>query len=328
MRPLVWIFLEGGGETSRPRALWRLLLQFVLWQILAGIFAGILFVSWRAAGGGGIGLSLVGFVANLPAVLVSVWLSGRFFDRRRFEDFGFHLRRRWLYDLLFGLALGAALISGVFAVEDALGWVKVRGTLESLLPGLPFATALLPVLVLYLCVGIYEETFSRGYQLRNLAEGLNLPFIGERGAVVAAWVLSSAFFGLLHLFNPNATAVSAANVALAGLLLGTGYVLTGELAIPIGIHITWNIFEGVVYGLPVSGTSPVGAVFFASRERGPDVWTGGAFGPEGGLLVTAAVLVGMVITAGWVKLSRGRLGIREELARRPGDDGAKSDRMR
>jgi membrane protease YdiL (CAAX protease family) len=332
LRVLAWLFLEGGGEPRRPRALWRLIVQFVLWQIFAGVIAGILVVFWRSAGGGGVGLSLAGYVANLPAVLASVWLAGRLLDRRPFRDFGFRLSRRWFYDLFFGLALGAGLMSGVFAVEDALGWVKVTGTLEPLQAGRPFAAALLPALALFFCVGIYEETFSRGYQLRNLAEGLNFSFSGPRRAVVAAWAISSAFFGFLHLFNPNATAVSTANVALAGLMLGTGYVLTGELAIPIGLHITWNIFEGNVYGFPVSGTSPVGAVFVASRETGPDLWTGGAFGPEGGLLVTGAALTGIALTAGWVRLSRrGRIGIRGALAEKPpsaAEDGAKENGMR
>jgi membrane protease YdiL (CAAX protease family) len=331
LRPLACLFLEGGGKSRRPRALWRLIAQFVAWQILAGVIAGFLVVFWRTAGGGGIGVSVAGYVANLPAALLSVWLAGRLLDRRPFRNFGFHLSQRWFLDLAFGLVLGAALMSGVFGTGLALGWVKVTGTFEPLRAGRPFLVALLPALVLFLCVGIYEETFSRGYQLRNIAEGLNLPFLGARGAVVAAWVLSSAFFGFLHLLNPHSTAVSTANVALAGLMLGTGYVLTGELAIPIGLHVTWNIFEGNVYGFPVSGTSPVGAVFVASRETGPELWTGGAFGPEGGLLVTGAALAGIALTAGWVRLRQGGIGIRGALAEKPpsvAEDGAKESGMR
>ena len=100
-------------------------------------------------------------------------------------------------------------------------------------------------------MGISEETVFRGYQLKNAAEGLNYASLGPRGAILPAWVLSSVFFAVLHADNPNATPVSTLNIALAGLMLGFGYVLTGELAIPIGLHITWNFFQGAVYGFPV-----------------------------------------------------------------------------
>lgn len=33
---------------------------------------------------------------------------------------------------------------------------------------------------------------------------------------------------------------SALAIALGGLLLGLGYLLSGELAFPIGLHLTWN----------------------------------------------------------------------------------------
>jgi hypothetical protein len=34
--------------------------------------------------------------------------------------------------------------------------------------------------------------------------------------------------------------------------LGVSY---GELAVPIGIHLAWNFFQGPVYGFAVSGTT-------------------------------------------------------------------------
>ena len=220
-------------------------------------------------------------------------------------------------DLTFGLALGAMLMTGIFLVEISFGWIRVEGAFESRLPGTPFWIALALPATIFLCVGVYEELFSRGYQLLNMAEGLNYPFLGPKGAIAAAWILSSSIFGFLHLGNPNATLLSAFNIALAGLLLGAGYVLTGQLAIPIGLHVTWNFFQGTVFGFPVSGLGPVGASFLEIEQAGPDLWTGGAFGPEAGLMDPVATLLGISLITLWVRLRQGRAGIYTALAEPP-----------
>ena len=319
-------------RTGRLRAPWRLLLQYLTYTVAISLFVDLLAAALLVAGPGSSGgldtsvlagsplLPLVSGVAGLGGALLSVWLAGRFLDRRAFAEYGLHLSRGWWLDLFFGMVLGALLMTTVFVVELGLGWVTVTGVFESGLPGTPFGPALLVPAVLFLCVGFYEELVSRGYQLRNAAEGLNLPGVGPRGAVLLAWALSSAFFGYLHSANPNATPLSTINVALAGLMLGFGYVLTGELAIPIGLHVTWNFFQGAVFGFPVSGLNIVGATFLSIDQGGPALWTGGPFGPEGGLLAPAAMAVGILLTALWVRLRRGEVAVHAPIAQSPKPD--------
>ena len=319
-------------STGRLRAPLRLLLQYMTNKILVPLLANLLVVAWllmaagrEAASGGPAALMLSGSpllplissVAGLMGAVLSVWLAGRFLDRRRFADFGFHLSGGWWLDLFFGMALGALLMTGVFLIQLSLGWVVVTGTLESRLPGTPFWLAILVPVAVFLCVGFYEELISRGYQLRNAAEGLNFLNIGPRGAVLLAWVLSSAFFGYLHAANPSATLLSTINVAVAGLMLGCGYLLTGELAIPIGLHITWNFFQGAVFGFPVSGLRIGGATFLSLDQGGPALWTGSSFGPEGGLLGPAAMIAGILLTVFWVRLRCGEITVHATIARGP-----------
>lgn len=321
MRP----FLD--ENRGRLRAPWRLLLQYLLYdKVAVPLFLNLLATAYLLvpAGEGGSGLqslsgspALLGSVVTLATVLSSVWLAGRFLDRRSFVDFGFRLSHGWWLDFTFGLILGAILMTAVFAVELGFGWISVSGSFAVEVPGMPFALAFLIPLGVCLCVGFSEELLFRGYQIKNAAEGLNHPALGPRGAVVLAWLLSSAFFGYLHADNPSATALSTFNVALAGLMLGLGYVLTGELAIPIGLHVTWNLFQSGVYGFPVSGFDSLGASLLAAKQTGPDLWTGGAFGPEAGVLGVAAMLLGALLIALWVRLRRGRVAIHTPLAEPP-----------
>lgn len=322
------LFVEEG--TRRPRALWRLLAQVLFFMFVTTLFTSLLTAAWAVLSAGEAGLGgaarsaagsptffLLASLGSLLAAFLSMWLAGRFLDQRPFRDFGFHLDGGWWLDLAFGMFLGALLMTLIFLTELAFGWITVTGSFESLQPGTPFALGILLPLGIFLCVGVYEEMLSRGYQLRNAAEGLNYPAIGPRAAVVLAWVLSSSVFGLLHIFNPNATILSTFNIALAGLLLGAGYVITGELAIPIGLHITWNFFQGNVYGFPVSGLEPLGATFLTIEQGGPDLFTGGVFGPEAGLLDPAATIVGILLIVLWVRFRRGKAAIQTRLSERP-----------
>ena len=248
----------------------------------------------------------------LAAFLLSVWCAGRFLDRRHFADFGFRLSPSWWGDLGFGLVLGALLMTAIFLIELVTGWVTITETFKSDTNGITFPIDILWALVTFICVGIYEELLGRGYQLKNLAEGLNFKFFSSKGAIVLAALDTSALFGLLHALNPNASLISTLNLMLAGLLYSTAYLLTGELAVPIGYHITWNFFESSVFGFPLSGMD-LGTTFIDIRQSGPRLWTGGAFGPEAGLVGTGARLVGILFIIGWVRLRYGKITLHEEL---------------
>jgi membrane protease YdiL (CAAX protease family) len=299
----------------------------LLVPLLFNVFASALLLAVSGGRSYSPAIPLASGVAGLLGAVLTVWLVGHFLDRRPFSDFGFHLGRGWWLDLVFGMALGALLMTAIFLAELGSGWVKVVGAFETFGTNGPFALSVLLPVAMYLCVGFYEETVFRGYQLKNAAEGLNYPAVGPRGAVLLAWVLSSVFFGALHAGNPSATTTSTLNIVLAGLMLGFGYVISGELAIPIGLHVAWNFFQGAVYGFPVSGFGPFGATFLATKQTGPDLWTGGPFGPEAGLLAPVAMLLGISLIALWTRLRAGKVSLHSPIAEGP-DLGAPDDQDR
>ncbi|MCS7259168.1 MAG: CPBP family intramembrane metalloprotease [Anaerolineae bacterium] len=331
---MILLHIFWNPRERRLRMLWRLLGQLVVLMLLTvalTVFAMIVTgLSSYAVGealfdtevfSASASLMLTGTLVTTAAALASVWVAGRLLDRRPFAGFGFHLSCMWWQDLAFGLVLGALLMTAVFLVEWAAGWITLSGFFRTESSGEPFVLAFLTPLLLFICVGIYEETLMRGYLLRNLSEGLHLSWMGRRGAILAAWLISSIIFGVLHAVNPNASWMSTFNLVVAGLFLGLGYVLTGELALPIGLHITWNLFQGNVYGFPVSGVAFNRTTVIAVVQGGPDWVTGGAFGPEAGLIGLLATLLGGALTVVWVRRRRGMLTFDPSLAQPPQREG-------
>ena len=337
MKHDVLIILWNRSE-NRLRALWRLLVTIVLGlfgpavlKVLASFVIAFSLVLAAQIPLGALGNGrqllqainttfirfplLIGIRSLIVLLLVglAIVLIARFIDRRPWRDYGFHFDAAWWRDLGFGLFLGLALMGVIFRVEYSLGWASVSGLMENGQPNLPTWQLLVDGLFFYVLVGVEEEWLFRGYLIRNLAEGLHLPRVGPKAAVLLSYLLASLFFALLHANNANATLVSLLDLALFGMFVGLGFVLTGELAIPIGIHIAWNFAQGYVFGFPVSGTDEHLSLI-ATQQSGPTLWTGGAFGPEGGLVGVLATLLGMVLVYGWVRWTRRRVSAQAKLA--------------
>ena len=313
-------------EEMRVRAGWRFLAQFILSIALLNGFMFFLqkLVVVRyghiptSMAEDPVGLTILIVFDEIVAVgmfTLSIWICGRFLDKRRFVDFGLHINRRWWGHLLFGLLLGGFLMSLIFFIEMAAGWVTVTGYFTaSHLPEENFLLGALPKIAMFLGVGFREELLARGYQLTNLAEGLGKTRLGKRGSLIVATILSSMLFGLLHAANPNSTIMSTILIMVGGLMLAIGYILTGELAIPIGLHITWNFFQNVVFGFPVSGYQAYPAYIIGLEQNGPELMTGGAFGPEAGLLGLGAMLLGMLIITLWVRWQDGKVKLQSKIS--------------
>lgn len=282
---------------NRLRAGWRVLIQLILFIVVLlgeSIFIDSLGTGWLSV--------ILANLIYLAGGLGLSWLMARFVDRRTYVDFGFHLDRKWWLDFGFGLTLGAFMITGVFLSMRAVGWLTITKTATTNLE-LPFSLAFFLKVITFTIVAINEELTFRGYQLKNLAEGFTSKNINPQSAIILAFLFSSALFGLAHVASPNSTIVSTLNIILAGLVIGLPYLLTGELGLSIGLHLTWNLFQGTVYGFTVSGNSPT-THLFSIQQNGPNLWTGGAFGPEGGLMVLVWTIVGCGLTLLWIKWLR------------------------
>ena len=280
-------FFSPGG--ARLRSGWRLLLQSTVLLFLVGCLSIPLFIVLLL-----FDPSLLASVPNLKpeylllaviaetfAVTVSVFLARRFLDKQSIESLGLKLNLQSLFDVLTGLSIALLQMGLIYALMFWLGWITFEGFAWEFDPiGMVLKNIVL-FFIIFIFVGWNEELLSRGYHLQTIASGINL-FWGV--------IISSALFGVFHLGNPSATWASAAGIFFAGIYLAYGYIRTKQLWLPIGLHIGWNFFEGVVFGFPVSGLD----IYALARinVHGPELWTGGPFGPEAGLIVLPALILG------------------------------------
>jgi hypothetical protein len=187
-------------------------------------------------------------------------------------------------------------------------WVADAGTWPE------YVAALGGALLFFIIPAAMEEAVFRGYGFQALTQGIG-PW--------PAMVLASAGFSLAHANNPNVNALALANIFLAGIMLGVAYLRTRSLWFATGVHVAWNWAMSALFDFPVSGLvrdTPL----YDVRETGADWFTGGSFGPEGGVAVTLAVVA---LTA-WMLRTR-RLGETERMrALRPLVDHRLGERWR
>jgi hypothetical protein len=281
------IFLSPDG--SRLRAGWRLIIQSAAMLFIGGLVSVplvILLLIFDPSLVSSIPqirpeVLLIATLGETFAVTLSVFLARRFLDKQPIESLGLKLNRQAIFDVLAGIGITLLQMGAIFFAMLGLGWATFTGFAWEFDPLVSVVNNSLLFFLIFVLVGWNEELLSRGYHLQTLASGLNL-FWGV--------ILSSAVFGLLHIFNPNATWVSVAGIFLAGIFFAYAYLRTRQLWLPIGLHIGWNFFEGVVFGFPVSGLD----IYALARIEviGPELWTGGAFGPEAGLIVLPSLIIG------------------------------------
>ncbi|GJQ61286.1 MAG: protease [Melioribacteraceae bacterium] len=228
----------------------------------------------------------------LLSAVLTVFLSVKILDKRDFRELGLFINKKWITEFGIGLALGAGVFILIFAIQFSAGWIKIDSFMHNE-TGLPFVIAIVLRLLGYVAVGITEELFCRGYQLKNIAEGFHSDKTGFNYSIIAAWIITSIIFGLLHAENPSANLLSTFNLFLIGLFFGLTYILTGSLALPIGLHTTWNFFQGNIFSFPVSGFDAF-VSFFKTSVTTPGIVSDSRFGPEAGLIIFPGLIAGIL----------------------------------
>lgn len=272
--------------TNKLRASWRLLFYAVL--VLAPLFIFLISLSrysyYFSTAPRGI-IIFKGFVAII--VILAAWIMSKV-EKIPLSTYGFPFKQAFGLRFWQGAFYGALSLSGLLGLMYITGSFRINSAALSGKSILFFASiwALASV-----CTALAEEFSTRGYALFNLASGIGF---------WPAAIITSLFFGLLHLYNPGESVLSIFILTIYGMFLSFTLRRTGTLWFAVGFHAAWNWAEGFIYGTPVSGNAEPGHLFNSSFY-GSKLLSGGSNGPEGSILMIPIFILTFVVFYFWFR---------------------------
>src|SRR5579875_2165036 len=260
---------------------------FFAGAVIIGLFllTGLLYSVFNALVAGTIGLCITGLFANL--------LTLRVFDRRPLADIGLRATAASLSNFSLGLLLGGGAAALMLLAPLLAGSAHVVQQENSSFTWGGLFFYFFAILV----AAMGEEMIFRGYVFQLLVEKMG-PF---------ATVLPMAvIFGLMHLSNPHSSFLGVLNTSLWGVILGYAFLRSHDLWLPIGLHYGWNAVLPL-FGVNLSGIT-IDVTRYSYRWDLTPLWSGGTYGPEGGLLTTIfAIALFFAIARAPVKVQTARI---------------------
>lgn len=275
-------------------------IMLIVFQLLFSLPGMYLYRKYFSAMGNHINLQESGYYpwmellmngGGVAGAVLSSLLIWKFVNKGKVTALGLEVNNINMKEFGLGLFLGGASMAIIFIILLLMGQISLKSSL--LIPD--FSIYSLTFLIMFILVGFSEEIFFRGYVMKTMEERHNSKWL--------VYVMSALIFSLFHGMNPNVSVFGLINIGLVGLLFSYMYDATKSLWMPIGYHITWNYFQGNVFGFPVSGTDPHG-LYQITTDGSAKLFTGGSFGPEGGLIATILIILGVFVTNAYCKKTK------------------------
>lgn len=283
-------------DSGLLRAGWRILAFIIIFMAITGaVMFGVRTILGSLKGGGELQMGLLIMTSTL-----SVFIARKYFDRESMVSLGLRWDRFAAMDIMAGVLNSAALMAGVYFTMLWAGLIKFEGFTwwtDGVVSAADLQVAIIPVVLAVvfklIVVAWWEELVFRGYFIRNMMAGMGLKW---------AVIVSSLIFGLGHYFNPDATLLSSILIVFITPQLIYAYLKTGQLWLPMGLHLGWNFFQASIFGFAASGQESPSLI--AQSPVGPDWLSGGAFGAEGSILILPFALLSVFLIHYWVRMTR------------------------
>ena len=183
-------------------------------------------------------------------------------------------------------SLGAAVGWGLVVLAILPGLLAGTWRAQLWFSGRSFALLVVSLLGLLFTTLAIEAVF-RGFAMEQMSR-----FTGPAWAAVILSFLYAMFHAWGGVSTPSGSWTGLLTSGALGLLLATGWLRTHGLWLPWGLHFAWSASMGILFGLPVAGSTALASAV-QTRTIGRTALTGGDTGPEGALLTTLLVLLAL-----------------------------------
>jgi uncharacterized protein len=283
-RGVRWVFIGGNGL----RAGWGVLIFIAIFLVIAGVVEMLLqhFFPARHASMQEMPptLGLMAEGAQLLGVVVATAFMARV-EGRSLLAYGYQGEARAVR-FISGLVYGFVAISLLVLVLWKAGLLAFDGVKLHGADVWKYAAAWG---LMFICVAFFEESALRGYLQYTMTRGVGFWW----GAL-----LFSFLFGFAHGTNPGETPVGLFSAGAVGMVFCLSLWYTGSLWWAVGFHAAWDWGESYFYGTSDSGLVAQGHLY-GEHPVGKLLWSGGATGPEGSLLVLLLILLIALLMWAW-----------------------------
>ena len=229
-------------------------------------------------------LSLLITLFSFAFISLLIFFRVKVIEKRSLSSIGFN-KNNWLKKYSLGFLIGLVMMSIIVLILLSFGYITVEKNPIQLV-GISAISSILVILFGWIIQGATEEILTRGWLLNVLSTKYNIG---------VGLLISSTLFGLMHLTNPNVNYIAVINIILVGLFYGLYVIKTNDLWSVCGMHSAWNFAQGNIFGFEVSGLDVSVGSLIDLNLVGNNVITGGAFGPEAGIIATFILLVSIGI---------------------------------
>ncbi len=283
------------NSINKVRPIWRLVI-FIL--ITFSINIPLQIILQKLLGQGLLRGYISGSIYFL-SVLISLYIQIKYLDKSSFKKYGLKLNNIWFKEFSFGFLIPIIQLSIFFIFLYLTGNLTISNYFTTSSSDYSFIEGFLSEFFGLIIGSSAEEIFFRAFLFYLVYEALRTLKKDPTKRALLILFLIAPLFGLAHINNTGATIVSTINLGLDAILMCLPFLITGRLGMSIGMHLSWNLFQGAVFGFAISGNIAKASILKVNIVD--NLITGGSFGAEGSILLIVLDLIAIAFILLWKK---------------------------